>query len=87
LDNLAATLKAFTTGTPLALDLIGTLLCSDLYAVAALVGAVVVVIGNQLGFLPSAAAIVGAAICFCLRLLAIHRGWQLPSAHPEPDKD
>jgi uncharacterized membrane protein YeiH len=60
---------------------------SDLYAVAALAGAVVVVIGDQLGILPSAAAIVGAAICFCLRLLAIHRGWQLPSAYPEPDKD
>jgi hippurate hydrolase len=63
------------------------MLRSDLYAVAALVGAVVVVIGDQLGILPSVAAIVGAAICFCLRLLAIHRGWQLPRAHPEPDKD
>jgi uncharacterized membrane protein YeiH len=60
---------------------------SDLYAVAALAGAVVVVIGDQLGIPASAAAIVGAAICFCLRLLAIHRGWQLPSARPEPDKD
>jgi uncharacterized membrane protein YeiH len=60
---------------------------SDLYAVAALVGAIVVVIGNQLGIPASAAAIVGAAICFCLRLLAIHRGWQLPSARPEPDKE
>ena len=60
---------------------------SDLYAVAALAGAVVVVIGEQLGIPSSAAAIVGAAICFCLRLLAIHRGWQLPSARPEPDQD
>lgn len=66
---------------------IPNVLRSDLYAVAALVGAVVVVIGDQLGILPSVAAIVGAAICFCLRLLAIHRGWQLPRAHPEPDKD
>jgi uncharacterized membrane protein YeiH len=65
---------------------IPAVLRSDLYAVAALVGAVVVVIGDQLGVLPSAAAIVGAAICFGLRLVAIHRGWQLPRAHPEPDK-
>jgi uncharacterized membrane protein YeiH len=66
---------------------IPNVLRSDLYAVAALAGAVVVVIGNQLGIPLSAAAIVGAGICFCLRLLAIHRGWQLPSARPEPDHD
>jgi uncharacterized membrane protein YeiH len=66
---------------------IPTVLRSDLYAVAALAGAVVVVIGEQLGIPPSAAAIVGAAICFCLRLLAIHRGWQLPSARPGSDTD
>ena len=66
---------------------IPTVLRSDLYAVAALAGAVVVVIGNQLGIPPSAAAIVGAAICFCLRLVAIHRGWQLPSARPGSDKE
>jgi uncharacterized membrane protein YeiH len=59
---------------------IPTVLRSDLYAVAALGGAIVVVIGEQLGIPSSAAAIVGAAICFCLRLLAIHRGWHLPSA-------
>ena len=66
---------------------IPTVLRSDLYAVAALAGAVVVVMGDQLGIPASAAAIAGAAICFCLRLLAIHRGWQLPSAHPVPDND
>ena len=59
---------------------IPTVLRSDLYAVAALGGAIVVVIGEHLGIPASAAAIVGAAICFCLRLLAIHRGWHLPSA-------
>lgn len=66
---------------------IPNVLRSDLYAVAALAGAVVVVIGDQVGISPSVAAIVGAALCFCLRLLAIYRGWQLPSAHPEPGKD
>src|SRR5689334_13477391 len=64
-----------------------TVLRSDLYAVAALAGTVVVVIGDQLGIPASAAAIVGAVLCFCLRLLAIHRGWQLPSAHPGSDKE
>ncbi len=66
---------------------IPNVLRSDLYAVAALAGAVVVVVGDQLGIPPFAAAIVGAAICFSLRLLAIHRGWQLPSARPGPDKE
>ena len=66
---------------------IPTVLRSDLYAVAALAGAVVVVVGDQLGIPASAAAIIGAAICFCLRLLAIHRGWHLPSARPDPTSD
>lgn len=55
---------------------------SDIYAVAALCGATVVVIGD-LWQLPSAAtAIAGAALCFLLRLLAIRRDWQLPTARP-----
>jgi len=54
---------------------------SDLYAVAALAGAVVVVIGHQLGIAPTVAAVLGAVICFGLRLLAIRRRWQLPIAH------
>ncbi len=53
---------------------------SDLYAVAALAGAVVVVIGHQLGVAPVMAAVLGAAICFGLRLIAIRRRWQLPVA-------
>jgi uncharacterized membrane protein YeiH len=54
---------------------------SDLYAVAALAGAVVVVIGHRLDVAPGLAAILGAVICFCLRLVAIRRRWQLPVAH------
>jgi uncharacterized membrane protein YeiH len=59
-----------------------TVLHADLYAVAALAAAVVVV-GGQLLQLPSApVAIVGAVLCFGLRLLAIRRGWGLPVARP-----
>jgi len=53
---------------------------SDLYAVAALAGAAVVVIGRQLDIAPAAVAVLGAAICFGLRLVAIRRRWQLPVA-------
>ena len=53
---------------------------SDLYAVAALAGALAVVIGHQLDVAPTAAAVLGAVICFGLRLIAIRRRWQLPVA-------
>ena len=59
---------------------IPTVLRSDLYAVAALVGAAVVVIANMLQLPSGAAALVGATLCFGLRVLAIKNGWQLPVA-------
>jgi len=65
---------------------IPSVLREDLYAVAALAGAVVVVIGHELQLAPGVAAILGAGICVCLRLIAIRRGWQLPVAHAGPDE-
>jgi uncharacterized membrane protein YeiH len=65
---------------------IPNVLRSDLYAVAALAGALVVVIGQQLHIAPTLTAIVGALICFSLRLIAIRRGWQLPVAYASPDE-
>ncbi|MFZ0841740.1 MAG: TRIC cation channel family protein, partial [Xanthobacteraceae bacterium] len=59
---------------------IPTVLRADLYAIAALAGAAVVVIGNLLHMLPTATTIIGALLCFGLRLLAIYRGWRLPVA-------
>ena len=57
---------------------------ADLYAIAALAGAGVVVIGDT--FLPRSATIapaIGGIVCVVLRLLAIRRGWKLPVAqHP-----
>ena len=61
---------------------IPVVLRSDLYAVAALAGAAVVVVGSLLHLPSTAATITGAALCFGLRLAAIHRGWRLPIAHP-----
>ncbi len=58
---------------------------SDLYAVAALSGAAVVVIGSQLGLPPVATAVAGALLCFALRMIAIHRSWQLPKAKAADD--
>ena len=66
---------------------IPTVLRADLYAIAALAGAAVVVIGNLLHLPPTTTAIVGVLLCFGLRLMAIHRGWRLPVARPERPKN
>jgi uncharacterized membrane protein YeiH len=53
---------------------------SDLYALAALAGAAVVVSGQLQRWPPTETAVAGAVLCFGLRLLAILRGWNLPPA-------
>jgi uncharacterized membrane protein YeiH len=59
---------------------IPSVLRTELYAVAALVGAGVVVLGNILHVPTFVAAIAGAVLCFGLRIVAMRRGWQLPVA-------
>jgi uncharacterized membrane protein YeiH len=59
---------------------IPTVLRAELYAVAALVGASVVVIGHRLQLSSVPVAAVGAGLCFGLRFMAIRRGWHLPRA-------
>ena len=62
-----------------------TVLRADLYAVAALAGAAVVVIGTTLRLPSPAVTIAGAVLCFGLRFIAIRRGWHLPVAG-EPEQ-
>lgn len=59
---------------------IPVVLHSDLYAVAALGGAIVVVAGHLLDAPPVASALAGAVVCFGMRLVALWRGWRLPTA-------
>jgi len=64
---------------------------SDLYAVAALVGAGIVVGGVMLHLPLIVPAVVGGLVCFGLRVMAIRWGWQLPVAaddtgSPPPDE-
>src|SRR4051812_23381697 len=61
---------------------IPTVLRTQVYAVAALIGAAVVVLGGMLHVSPSGAAIAGAVLCFGLRVMAMRRRWQLPTARP-----
>ena len=55
---------------------------AEVYAVAALIGAAVVVLGSVLHLSSSGASIAGAVLCFGLRFIAMRRGWQLPTARP-----
>lgn len=57
-----------------------TVLRSELYAVTALAGAAIVVSGDLLDLPSRPVALAGAALCFGLRIAAIRRGWELPSA-------
>jgi uncharacterized membrane protein YeiH len=59
---------------------IPTVLRSDLYALAALVGAAIVVGGLMLHIHAVATTVVGGLACFALRYMAIRHGWHLPSA-------
>jgi uncharacterized membrane protein YeiH len=59
---------------------IPSVLQSDFYAMAALIGAGLVVIGQLLQFPPSVVAPVAVLICFAVRIAAIYRGWHLPTA-------
>ncbi|AMP03681.1 trimeric intracellular cation channel family protein [Collimonas pratensis] len=52
----------------------------DIYATAAFFGALVVLAARRLGLSPGAAAFVGGAACFTLRMVAVTRGWHLPRA-------
>ena len=86
LNPVMATLLGMLTGIGggMARDIllaeIPTVLRADLYAVAALAGAAIVVIANVLELPVGPAALVGAALCFGLRVIAIRRHWHLPIA-------
>jgi uncharacterized membrane protein YeiH len=57
-----------------------SVLRTELYAVAALLGAAFTVVGQRLGMPLHWSAPIGAALCITLRLLALRHGWHLPLA-------
>ena len=61
---------------------IPVVLRADLYALAALSGAAIVVGGHILHWPPTATTAAGAIVCFGMRLVAIRGGWSLPPASP-----
>lgn len=86
LDPVAAALLGMVTGIgggmmrDILISEIPVVLRADIYAIAALAGAAVVVIGPLVHIPSAAAAIVGALLCFGLRFMAIRFGWRLPVA-------
>jgi uncharacterized membrane protein YeiH len=53
-------------------------LCSDIYAVAALAGALVVVAGSEAGLPPTGVALAGVALCVFLRLTGCGKSFPEP---------
>lgn len=91
LNPLAATLLGTLTGIgggivrDMLVREVPIVLRAELYAVAALVGAAVVVVGGIFLVPVVPVTIVGAVVCFGLRLIALRRGWELPTvAETEP---
>lgn len=58
---------------------------AEVYAVAALAGAAVVVAGDLLGLPQQWGMIAGGLLCFVLRVLAIRHNWQIAIAAPPSD--
>lgn len=87
---LAAALLGMLTGIgggmlrDLLVNEIPVVLRAELYAVAALSGATVVVAGHLLRWPSAPTAIAGAFVCFAMRCIAIRRGWSLPLAGDPP---
>lgn len=92
LDPVMAALLGMLTGIGggilrdvLANNIPAVLLRSELYAIAALACAAIVAAGHVLHLPPAAPAVVGMAVCFSMRLLAIRYGWHLPGARRAAD--
>jgi uncharacterized membrane protein YeiH len=52
----------------------------DVYATAAMAGSAAMIGGRRLGLSPASAAVVGMAVCFGLRIVAVSQHWNLPRA-------
>lgn len=55
---------------------------SEVYAVASLLGAVIIALANQALALGPLAEVIAAVATFTLRMVSVWRGWKIPIAHP-----
>ena len=86
LGPVAATLLGMLTGIGggIARDMlvarIPVVLQAELYAVAAMAGAALVVVGHWLQWPEAITVVAGALLCFGLRFMGFRHGWRLPVA-------
>ncbi len=87
LSKVAAVMVAVVSGVggftirDILLARVPAVLRVDVLATAALTGAVVLVLARACRAPPAWAALLGGATCFILRLVAVWRHWNLPTAH------
>jgi uncharacterized membrane protein YeiH len=60
---------------------IPTILRTDFLASAAIIGAIVMVVARKLGLGANWSALLGGAVCFVSRTIAIWQHWHLPTPH------
>jgi uncharacterized membrane protein YeiH len=63
-----------------------TVLRRELYAIPALLGAAVVVVADEAGTMSPVFPMLGAALCFTIRMLGLRRGIDMPTALPARDE-
>ena len=86
INPLASVLMGGVTGVgggvlrDMLLNTVPAVLRTDIYATAALAGALALVVGQRAGLSPRWAAALGVAACFALRLTAVWLHWNLPQA-------
>jgi uncharacterized membrane protein YeiH len=92
-NPVAAALLGMLTGIgggvvrDLLVNEIPVVLRAELYAVAALAGAIVVVAGDSLHWPAAPTAVTAAVVCFAMRFVAIRRGWRLPIGRVADQED
>ena len=55
---------------------------SEIYAVASMLGAIVIIIATQAGFSRTVSEVIAALATFSLRMVSVRRGWRIPIATP-----
>jgi uncharacterized membrane protein YeiH len=58
---------------------------SEIYAVASMLGAIIIVVADQLQLSGILAETIAAVATFSLRTLSVRRGWKIPVAMPKAD--
>lgn len=53
---------------------------SEIYAVASMLGSIIVIVAYQTGFFGTPAEMIAATATFGLRMVSVQRGWKIPTA-------